>query len=325
MTLIPFIQEHEMLSAIAEHCPPERLSADERVRNSFGRAFSFSYDPARTDTVVSTLPGVFPDVHLCPVREDVWVERPLPVLLGPGGVADVDLVVCEDSLARCDAHYSARPRPGCVVPAPGFPTLHSLAFSPVLTNISLNIFGFASKKDSLIVAVGSGRRREHMYGLSDSACGSDDDDDPFLANAGAAAAFVAFESERGGADAHGFHARAPDGRRASDAAALPRPRDALVPPHRAEFRPASLYCAGTTVHGGPTYALSEAGPRAVVEAFSAARRPSAQAFAPLLGQVVFVEWPHLREALVVGVDEPEGVDARLAVDDCVGEMDRVEP
>ena len=300
-----------MLAAIAEHCPPSSLSPDERVRNTFGRGFCYTYDPSRTDTVVSTLPGVFPDVHLCPVREDVWVEPAMPVLRGASGATDTNIVVCEESFARCDSLYSARPIAGCRVPAPGFATLHSLPFTPVLEKIGVNIFGFASKKDSIIVAVGHGRRRDEMYGLTGAAW-DDDDVDPFLANAGAAAAFMS----GGPGDTpvpphHGHHHEHHGGgsRRSSEvnATAVSHSRDAssaaaLTPAHHAEFGSAGLYGPGTTLHAGPTFALSESGPSSVTGG-NASRRLTAQAYASLLGQVVYVEYPHLREALVVGVSD----------------------
>lgn len=295
-----------MLDAIAEHCPLERLTAEERVRNTFGRSFVFKYDPTRTDTVSSTLPGVFPDIHVCPVSEQYWSELAMPVIQGPGGVDDADLVVCEESFARCDALYSSRPRPGCVFPAPGFPTLHSLPFTPVLEKLSINIFGFASKKDSIVLAVGTGRRREEMYGLTGAAWGSDDGDDPFLANAGAAAAFM--DAAGGGPASAPHHHQHPGGSRRSsavDPTAVSKSHDAaetLTPAHVAEFGTPGLYRTGTTVQGGSTFELVKAG----VPSFAgggAGRRLTAQVFAPLLGQVVFVEWPHLREALVVGVSD----------------------
>lgn len=43
------------------------------------------------------------------------------------------------------------PPPGCIVPAPGFPTLYALPVSVSDRKVELNVFGFTSKKPSLVV------------------------------------------------------------------------------------------------------------------------------------------------------------------------------
>ena len=57
-----------------------------------------------------------------------------------------------------------RPIPGCVVPAKGFPSLHTQPLSVLHEKAAVNVFGQgASKKESLVIVVGNGRL-DHVTG-----------------------------------------------------------------------------------------------------------------------------------------------------------------
>jgi hypothetical protein len=280
----------------------------QRVRNTFGRAYSYVYDASRCDALPSTLPGVFPSRQTCPVREVVFDEPRMPVLTDDPAV---DSVVCEASLATFAHLYDLRPRFGCIVPAAGFPTLHSIAFSPAREKVSINLFGFASKKESLILAVGSGRRREEMLGCDG------DGDDIFLSAAGYAAdafdvdAAAASSSHRTLSHDHRHERRVS----APSAASVGFSRSSMVPPHLAAFGDNVTYAVGTTIRSGVSGTFTLLDSAALAQTQSAL---SARVVSPLLlGKVVYVEWPHLREALVVAVsdavEEYRGESSAVAV------------
>ena len=161
VTLIPFIKERDMMAALASHCPDSALSPEELRRNAFGVDYIYRHDPSAADTLASPNAAVFPDLTQCCSRQEVF-HTPLPPVLTVPGAATVE----EDAEATIDvvagfagsSHlFSTRPRAGCVVPAPGFPSLHSLRFAPSLQPVRIDIFGSASRKDSVILRMlGSG-------------------------------------------------------------------------------------------------------------------------------------------------------------------------
>ena len=165
VTLIPFINQDAMMAALAAHAPDSALSAAELQRNSFGVEYRFTHDPSAADTVASPNAAVFADLPMCQSRVEVFATQVPPVLVAPGAPVSVEdpdaLIEVKSGFAGCAHFYSARPRAGCVVPAPGFPTLHSLRFAPHSLPVKIDIFGSGSRKDSVLVRpVGDGGPRD---------------------------------------------------------------------------------------------------------------------------------------------------------------------
>lgn len=311
------------------------------------------------------MPGVFPDVLACqtimrphrmpqpPVLTTADVDAVLAAaavssgesadnLPESGGVdRNADIVVGASSMLGAASLYSARPRPGCVVPAPGFPTLHTLPFSPSLASVRMNVFGMASRKESMVLAVGGARRtygggkrtgkRGHPLatesedegesgseasGLEDEgdegeeqnglgpAGGAGDDHDSFLA-----AAAMALPLNGGGGDD------------VSGPSPAKRHRTSrLLPAHSPKF--STAYAVGTTVNPGqpnnsnnssamtPPPSGGRGGcARDFLSSWKASHpgQPvTARSLAPsLLGRTMYVDWPHLREALLTSLSDSD--------------------
>jgi len=284
VTVIPFIREARMLAALAAHAPDASLTADELQRNSFGTPYEMVRDPATLDTLASpivlpvALAGTdkghakirasdFPDIRRCRTRQERHVEPVLP----PAGFDPV-------------------PPPGCLVPAPGYPTLHSLPLVPVRCSAAVNIFGFESRKDSVVLAASpqalrAAYLRSHLRpgpGESPHLLVQEDD--------------------------------APDG-------APPQPlsddTDGLVVPHLPSFSAAYIPTTCVLPPDGARTALARAvsgdSLRDDADDHPAAEAPlslhaadvTAAEAASLLGTVVHAGWPHLTPALVVAVSDPE--------------------
>lgn len=217
VTLIPFIQERAMLEALSAHAPDSALTAAERARNSFGVDLLIEADPAASETLVSSMPGQggWEDKPLCGTRVRVFDDMPTAAVLAPPEEAPPPgaprntlaesaaaalassgklIPVTAAALARDAHHYRSRPHADTVLPCPGYPTLHTLLFSPMLAAVRLNVFGMPSRKDSLILAVGEAGRRPPEEEEAE-------EDEGFLGAAGAAAALF------GGSHDHGEHGR----------------------------------------------------------------------------------------------------------------------
>ena len=141
------------------------------------------FDKSAVDTLKSTMPGRLPDVKQCHTRVTEWHEPAIP---GDGlFVRAIDshasyLRFCAASppcgMRACWSVQVPDTPPGCIVPAPGFPTLYSLPISVTDKKVELNIFGFASKKPTLVTKLhllddqrdgGDGSRimQPHDYGF----------------------------------------------------------------------------------------------------------------------------------------------------------------
>ncbi len=127
--LVPFIDERRLLDAIAAHVDPAKLTADETRRNSVLPIAMMEHDPTVTSTAVSRSTA-FPDIPQCntAVRFD-WAQPSIP----PGQL------------------FNPVPPAGCVIPAPGYPTLHAMPLRHEFKQVKLNIFGSSSRKPSTIV------------------------------------------------------------------------------------------------------------------------------------------------------------------------------
>lgn len=70
---IPFIDEKRLLDAMKTY--EHRLSKEEKKRAKFGDSFKFVFDESlatKESVYPSSLPGIFPDIHHCMSREEVF-------------------------------------------------------------------------------------------------------------------------------------------------------------------------------------------------------------------------------------------------------------
>jgi 5'-3' exoribonuclease 1 len=147
VTLIPFIQENVMLEAIAKYCDDSKLTEEERRRNSFGSDWIIESDPTNTETLVSPMPitreqpNGYIDIMACGTRMTPFkVETPAVLmstasaspLAGSGDLSSLNtslITVSQEAMKETAHFYRARPHPEAIVPAIGYPTLHTVKFS----------------------------------------------------------------------------------------------------------------------------------------------------------------------------------------------------
>ena len=132
---VPFIDEHRLLEA-ARRVPADRLAPHERARNALGKEYSFVYQAAFAEDYPSSLPRSF--AGLFPSRCVVTPHDPRPAL--PAGAPGFMPVLVKGT------------RTGAKSP-PGFPTLHTIPSSAKLLMAGCNVFGSASRKESLILKI----------------------------------------------------------------------------------------------------------------------------------------------------------------------------
>lgn len=140
VVMLPFLDETLLKHCIAS-VPPSKLTEGQIARNRPGPLIVFQHHPAGAADVQSTLPksfgglfpcksrafesmppGEFPKTKKCFGGENSLLKG---VVLGPGG-------------------------------PPNFPTIHTLSVRGELKNAGVNVFGSATKKESLILRVGKG-------------------------------------------------------------------------------------------------------------------------------------------------------------------------
>lgn len=131
--LTPFMPIDKLLRAVAERLAAQPLSAADALRNAHGPAMLISYDADAHDVLVAPHAALH-DVPDCNTRVQVFTEPAMPA-----------------------EGFAARPCEGCVVPAPGYPTLHSALLSTQTRATQLNVFGTPSRKDTVLLAVADGR------------------------------------------------------------------------------------------------------------------------------------------------------------------------
>jgi len=130
VTLIPWIEEKRLVSAMAEaESRGEPLSEKEDRQNSFGPAYGFRYDRGAVSSVSSPMPHRFKSLLKCPVRMSVFKHPPLPMGM---------------------AHFINNVLPGFKRNASGFPTLHMHPLSCTFET-GVKVFQFESRGKSLIV------------------------------------------------------------------------------------------------------------------------------------------------------------------------------
>jgi hypothetical protein len=132
VNLLPFIDIQRLKDTVAIHCPEDKLSPDERKRNSLGKVYCYKYDVTCTDTVVSANPGIgLPDI-----------------------IASHSSVSIIDELESNTIPFKPELIPGTQIPYPGFPSLNVLPIASVeLTPVGLNCFGSASKYPNTILTL----------------------------------------------------------------------------------------------------------------------------------------------------------------------------
>lgn len=137
---IPFIDEKRLLEAMGNR--EQRLTQEERERTKFGNSFKFTYDKSLAtksfeDLPVypSPLPGVFPDIHNCLVREDIYH---LPTLRNNSLKFRKELLegakVGKDALA-------------------GFPSLQTIPFTYEIKHHGVHVFQQDSRNESVIISI----------------------------------------------------------------------------------------------------------------------------------------------------------------------------
>ena len=110
-----------------------RLTADERARNSFGDSWTFVYDETADVEIASSLPGFFPDLHHC---KSVMTPFELPTLTGLKLVKGL----CEGVLLGKDA-------------VAGFPSLSTLPCTGALGFQAVSVFQQESRNESMVLTV----------------------------------------------------------------------------------------------------------------------------------------------------------------------------
>ncbi|KAH9813633.1 XRN 5'-3' exonuclease N-terminus-domain-containing protein [Melampsora americana] len=128
---IPFIDQERLLKAMRGH--ENRLTEEERKRNTFGTSWLFEHDPDISTTYPSSLPGFFADLHNCRSK---MTPYDLPTL---GGLRFIK-GLCEGVLLGKDA-------------IAGFPSLHNLPHYGTLSFHGITIYQTASRKETIIVHI----------------------------------------------------------------------------------------------------------------------------------------------------------------------------
>jgi 5'-3' exoribonuclease 1 len=132
---VPFIDEQRLLEA-ARGIDPARLTAAERQRNAPGPMYAFVYAPTFAEDYPSSLPRSF--AGLFPSRCMVTSTEPPPPL-------PADTPGFGPRLVKGTTTGALSP--------PGFPTLRTIPATARLQAAGCNVFGMASKKDSLVLRV----------------------------------------------------------------------------------------------------------------------------------------------------------------------------
>lgn len=128
---IPFIDEKRLLDALDKRA--NRLTPDEKARNTFGNSTRMMYEAERDDFMPSSLPGIFPDL----IHSKANIENfHLPILDGLHLVKGL-----------CDGV-------GLGVNAlAGFPSVNTLPHYGRLGYHGVNVFQAESKNESIVITI----------------------------------------------------------------------------------------------------------------------------------------------------------------------------
>ena len=140
IVLIPFIDEKVLLSAEKTHINPGRLRKEEMERNTLGPVVTFYYDDKSTETAFcqSTLPAHFKNVITSKSRV-MMVSPPPPFPANEKGFTA--------RLVEGTSTGLGNPK--------GFPTLQTLKVTSRLDAVGVDVFGSASRKQSLVLELKS--------------------------------------------------------------------------------------------------------------------------------------------------------------------------
>ena len=156
VVLLPFLEESLVKQCIAS-VPHSKLTPGQIARNEPGPLIVFQHDPKGTGDCRSTLPKSF--AGLFPSKSRMFESMP------PGEFPeDRKCFGGDDPLL--DGVKLGVDRP------PGFPTMHSLALRGELKHAGVNVFGTASKKESLVVRMGRGGDPALLVGAEEGASGA---------------------------------------------------------------------------------------------------------------------------------------------------------
>ena len=190
IALIPFIEERRLLGAVSK-LDSTRLSTLEKLRNvRVGDEYIYEYDANNKDTYPPPLPGFVP-IKECQSKVSVWTLPLIPLstrsieqaasFAAVAAVSQITTTTARPSstsaplvdlhvkpLAEYEAQEQA-PAPqegtfvptvpeGCKRPHPGFPSLLALKAEPELRAIGIDVFGSASRKDTLVLSVHQGQQ-----------------------------------------------------------------------------------------------------------------------------------------------------------------------
>mmetsp|Transcript_39060 Transcript_39060/g.87348 ORF Transcript_39060/g.87348 Transcript_39060/m.87348 type:complete len:1924 (+) Transcript_39060:98-5869(+) len=137
VNLLPFIDAQRMRVTLAQLCPPDCLTPAETKRNSFGDPIEFVYDssPAFEGALhKSCNPAMgLPDLAKCKVRARSRKDMPFD---------------------RTDIVFKPEVKVGCVMPWPGFPSLHALPIPAAeIRPLKVNCFGSDSRYSTLTLVL----------------------------------------------------------------------------------------------------------------------------------------------------------------------------
>jgi len=137
---IPFIDEDRLLTAMGPK--NELLSDDEKARNDFGVALSFTFSPEADFTYPSSLTGIFPDIPHCRCVMNIFDLPSTEGLEFLSGLTDGALLN-EAALA-------------------GFPSLATLPYTATLGFHGVNVFQSDSRNESVVVTLSDSERRTRV-------------------------------------------------------------------------------------------------------------------------------------------------------------------
>ena len=140
VVLLPFLDE-TLLKQCIDSVPAEKLTEAQIRRNKPGPLVVFQHNPNGAKDVPSTLPKVFGGLFPCKSRAFESM---------PPGEFPASRRCFGGARSLLDGVKLGVDRP------PGFPTMHSLTVRGDLKNAGVNVFGTATKKESLILRVGKG-------------------------------------------------------------------------------------------------------------------------------------------------------------------------
>lgn len=139
VNVLPFIDIEQLRAAILQHCPVDQLTEVERKRNRLQlHALKIVHDEKALETVKSSLRGKsgFPDIVPCHSRVEKYSAASI------------------QATKLFHGSYQSRLLPNVKLPLPGFPSFYTtLTESCRVECVSINCFGFPSRKETLVVRV----------------------------------------------------------------------------------------------------------------------------------------------------------------------------